>query len=296
MRPLVYRLIDQLMATGVDAISVCANGRTTLYALRLESERFKLHDLHFTQDPLPRGPAGCIKDNEAILGNEPFLVVGAACWLTDSAESLIHRHRQQGNKLTMFCLPNTKVPSGVYVFDPEVIEHIPKVGYCDIKEQLVPRLLDRGLRVAALALREPAAEVVNARSYLLLHHRVLAGLAENEAKRSSGLYEPIGPDQWKARTATVSPRARLFGPVMVGAHAMVADRAVIIGPVAIGPRAVIEEDAIVTESVVWEGARLGRGRSAFRAIVAAGGGDSRGSQTLRWQLQGARYQESGAHV
>jgi NDP-sugar pyrophosphorylase family protein len=268
MRPLVCRLIDQLVATGVEEASVCANGQTSLYTLRLESEDFGLKNLRFCKDPLPRGPAGCIKDNEAFLSDAPFLVAGAACWLCDPAESLIERHRHQRNKLTVFCMPGTKTPSGIYAFDPEVLAHIPPVGYCDIKEQLVPRLLDRGLRVAALPLHRAAAEVVSIRSYLLLHRRVLALLAEQEANRNPGQYEPAGQGVWISRSARVSPRARLFGPVIVGPHASVADRAVIIGPVAIGPRAVIDEDAIVTESVVWEGVYMPRSRSATQTVVA----------------------------
>ena len=60
---------------------MCANGRTALYADRLAQEPLSLAELRFSQDPLPRGPAGCVKDNEQFLADEPFIIANAACWL-----------------------------------------------------------------------------------------------------------------------------------------------------------------------------------------------------------------------
>lgn len=296
MRPLVLRLIDHLIQTGVHGASVCANGHTELFSDQLKSYGPQLEDLHFTRDPLPRGPAGCIKDNESFLGDESFLVFGAACWLRDSAESLLERHRQQGNKLTVFCLPDRHTPSGVYAGEPEILQHIPALGYCDIKEQLVPRLLERKIRVGALPLRAPAAEVVNARSYLLLHRHVLNELAQEEADRHPERYVRTAQDVWIARSAQVSPRARLIGPIIVGPGSVISDRALVIGPTIIGPRAVVGQEAILADCVLWEGAVLSRGKNVSRTVIPPQPLAAQSAEIAHSYIWGGTQQEIGAYA
>ena len=264
---MVLRLIDQLTRTGVTAISICANGRTALYADRLSREPVQIDELHFSQDPLPRGPAGCLKDNEGFVGHDPFLIAHAACWLNDDAGSLVKRHLEQRNHLTVYCLPGTRTPGGVYVCDPCVLQHIPAVGYCDMKEQLIPRLLERGLRVGALPLARPAAEVLGLKSYLSLLVRVLHDQLEPELFRLPESYEQRAPGVWAATDATIGRDTRLFGPVVVGPHARVEEGAVLIGPAVIGAGAVIRRHAVLAECAVWPNAVVARGTSACRTVL-----------------------------
>lgn len=268
MRPLVSRVIDQMARTGVQAVSVCANGRTALYADRLAREPLDLDEIRFAQDPLPRGPAGCVKDNESFIADETFVVANAACWLSDGIDDLVRRHRRQDNRLTLFCLPGTRTPSGVYVGEPDILAHIPPRGYCDIKEQLIPRLIDRGLRVGLLELRGMAAEVLHVTSYLGLIHRVLGGNVEPELQRLDHRYRQAGPGVWIAENAGVSSQARLFGPVVVGPGASVADGAIIIGPAVLGADSAVETGAILAECVVWPGTCIRRGACVTRSILA----------------------------
>lgn len=267
MRPLVPQLIDRLVAGGTRALSVCANGRATFYSARLNAEALKLAEIHFVQDVLPRGPAGCLKDNEPFVQDDTFAVVHAACWLEDPMADLVARHRQQHNQLTVFCAPGTYVPRGVYVCEPEVLRHIPPVGYCDIKEQLIPCLVDHGLRVGALPLRGRTAEVINTRSYLDLHRELLRESLEPQVRNCPGVYHPLAPDVWVSSSAQLGRDVRLFGPLIVGPDAKMEDGAVIIGPGSVGPGAEIGRDAVVTECAVWANARVPRGICVDRMIV-----------------------------
>jgi mannose-1-phosphate guanylyltransferase len=267
MSPLVSRLIERLVDGGTRALSVCANGRTGLYSARLSRDALKLEQLCFVQDPLPRGPAGCIKDNEAFIADETFVVANAACWIDEPVASLVARHKQQRNKLTVFCAANSRAPSGIYVCEPEVLKHIPAVGYCDIKEQLIPRLLDRGLRVGALPLHGWAAEVVNTSTYLALHRELLRSSLSAEVGYCPGEYRPYAPDVWVSASAQIGRNVRLFGPLIVGPRTKMKDGAVVIGPGSVGPGAVIAGDAIVTECAVWANACVSRGRCIDRQLV-----------------------------
>lgn len=267
MRPLVLQLIDRLVAGGTRALSVCANGRTAFYSARLNTEALKLAEIRFVQDVLPRGPAGCLKDNEHFVQVQTFAVVHAACWLEDSMVDLVARHRQQHNQLTVFCAPGTRTPRGVYVCEPEILRHIPPVGYCDIKEQLIPRLIECGLRVGALPLRGRTAEVVNTRSYLDLHRDLLSENLELQVRNCPGVYHRHAPDVWVSSSAQIGRHVRLFGPLIVGPGVKMRNGAVIIGPGSVGPGAEIGQDAVVTECAVWANACISRGRCVDRMLV-----------------------------
>ena len=273
MRPLVLELIDRLVRGGAQAMSVCANGRTALYAARLSREPLGLGELCFVQDPLPRGPAGCLKDSEEFVGNQTFVAVNAACLFDDSLDSLVDRHSRQANHLTVFCDPYSSAPCGVYVCEPEILDHIPAVGYCDIKEQLIPRLIDRGLRVGALALHGAGGEVVDLKTYLAVYRHVLNSDLQEQVRSCPGCYEQIAPDVWVSSDALIGRRTRLFGPLIVGPGAKISDGAVVIGPSAVGPEAHIAEDAVVTECA-WakqssRGVSASIGDSSFRTTAVS---------------------------
>lgn len=128
-------------------------------------------------------------------------------------------------------------PNGVALFKREVLEHIPAVGYFDLKEQLLPRLHKRGLRVRPAYFDEPVLRLHDRQRYL----RAVATTAQRTG-------EPImiHPD------ASVDEDARLAGTCLIDAGA------------------VVEAGAIVHESVVMEGAIVRCGAAVSRSVAGPG--------------------------
>lgn len=267
VRPLVLRCIDALVAGGATGLSVCAGGRTDLYADLLTRDALPFDELSFVRDTLPRGPAGCIKDHEAFVAGAAFAVVNAACWIEDRIDTLVQRHRRQCNRLTVFYTPGQRVPCGIYICEPDILEHIPSAGCFDIKAQLIPRLLERGLRVGALPMHGGTTEIINAQSYLELHHRVLRTRLPGELEACPGAYVQVAPEVWVASTARIGRRVRLFGPLVVGPRAKIMQGTVVIGPTSVGPDARVGEDAVITECAIWANACVPRGRCVDRRLI-----------------------------
>ena len=74
----------------------------------------------------------------------------------------------------------------------------------------------------------------------------------------------------EAATARVDATARLFGPVVVEAGAVIERDAVVIGPALVGRGAVIGADAVVSGAVVLPGAAVGAGDRVFDRVIACG--------------------------
>ena len=68
----------------------------------------------------------------------------------------------------------------------------------------------------------------------------------------------------------VSPHARLVGPLVVGPGATVEDHATIVGPAAIGRGSLVAQGAVVSRSVLWGDCRLGRESLVDGCLVADG--------------------------
>jgi hypothetical protein len=142
-------------------------------------------------------------------------------------------------------------PSGVYAFSQAALAHVPAVGYCDMKEQLLPNLTSKGCRVRALPLSGRLIRIRDRRSYLSAVRRSLetsqAGCDVSASQSAAG-----APRQWRHR---------------VSKAASVSGTAILAGCCVIEAGAVVEDGAVVHDSVVLAGATIGGGAIVSRSII-----------------------------
>ena len=94
----------------------------------------------------------------------------------------------------------------------EGLEHEELQGFTTMhKEQLVPALTRAGRRVGAVTLREPAFEIADWSAYLRVIERYLMTDRLDQHK-----HRQLAPGIWSGRNVTISPTARLVGPVRDG--------------------------------------------------------------------------------
>ena len=78
-------------------MAISANGRTHTIASRLGYHPAPDITIHYSEDAMPRGAAGCIKDCETWLGSERFIVVHGTSLLLDiDLEHLVAEHKKSG--------------------------------------------------------------------------------------------------------------------------------------------------------------------------------------------------------
>jgi NDP-sugar pyrophosphorylase family protein len=152
----------------------------------------------------------------------------------------------------------------MYVVSPEVIDEIPGGAYFDIKEQLIPRLRGRHLRVCSSRYRGRHRRIVDAHTYSAFLQEMLSGAFGQD--RFDGLAEVL-PQVWVAEDASVDSSATLIGPVAIGSRAFVGKEAVVAGPTLVGEGATIGDKAFVSQSILWPGSEVGLGATVERAIL-----------------------------
>ncbi len=285
-------LLTSLADQGVKHATICSNGDGSLLAESIHADNGL--ELKFLDEQLPSGTAGCIRDAtrpEAGISDFRFqisdllIVFPAGMVNPPKIDELIKAHREGQSDLTVMFnpgCPNGKSlgePAGIYVCNSAIVEHIPKAGYFDIKEGLIPEMLRAGKTVHAATLPNHTGNFRNRQGYL----DAIANYLENSPKLDADLTPskgaaPTSPKQhrlrrlnsqnvWIAADAKVDPEARIYGPVVIMDGACVSKGAVILGPTILGNNVSIGKDSTVVNSVLWDGAQVGANCQIQRCVL-----------------------------
>jgi len=156
-------------------------------------------------------------------------------------------------------------PAGIYICEPKVLKYIPKEGYYDIKESLIPEMLKAGENVYAARLVTNVGNFRNREEYLY----AIADYLEKASKKS--LHLPVfkqtnSQTLWMASDAKVDSSARVFGPVVIMDGAYISKDTVIFGPTILGRNVKIGRGSVVVNSVLWDYAQVGSNCEIQRCV------------------------------
>jgi NDP-sugar pyrophosphorylase family protein len=246
--------------------------------------------LHYLHEHKLLGSAGAIKQVEDFLSDDTFVIVGCD-ELTDmrlDALLAFHKKREalatialvhaddvsqygvvivdgEGKVLDFQEKPpkgterSNLVNTGVYVFEPEILNHIPAGEFWDFGKNVFPELQQAqapfyGLQMTGAYWRD----IGTPDEYRHATRDVLEGrvrLLGNARVRG------FPPD------ASLGNGVRIEGDVRIGARATVGDGARLIGPAVIGDGVAVGAGATVENSIVWDGASIGHGAHVSDCIV-----------------------------
>jgi mannose-1-phosphate guanylyltransferase/phosphomannomutase len=269
-KPVLERLLGHLADQGIKQAVVCGSGASSLIDKRnLADDRLALS---FFDEKLPVGTAGCIREVVSDGTEELLIIFPASIVCPPKIDVLIKAHRDGQSDLTVMLNPcsrnNTDMgeASGIYVCNPCILEHIPKAGYFDIKEGLIPKMLHTGRTVHAAKLPYHAGNFRNRQEYLF----AVSSYLENVPKKNADLKLLNSADSenvWLAVSAKVDPKARIHGPVVILDGATVSSGVVVLGPAILGKSAAVNKDSVVINSVLWDDAKVGSNCNIQRCVV-----------------------------
>jgi mannose-1-phosphate guanylyltransferase len=151
---------------------------------------------------------------------------------------------------------STKINTGIYVFEPEVIDYIPPNQKYDLGGELFPYLVELGLPFYAINMDFEWVDIGKVPDYWHAIRGVLLG----EIKNVKIPGREVKPGIYTGLNVSVNwDRVDITGPVYIGAMTHIEDGAKIIGPTMIGPNCWICQGATVSNSVIFEYSRLGTG-------------------------------------
>jgi exosortase len=252
--------LQYLLHQGIERAVICSNGDASLLAKTIQSD--SLLKLDFLDEQLPVGSAGAIRDAAGDEKDTLLLVFPASIVCPPKIDVLINAHYGSQSDLTVAFNPSSNQDSsggesaGIYVCETSILEHIPKEGYFDIKEGLIPEMLRAGKTIHTTVLPHHAGNFRNHEEYLY----AVAGYIQTIPKLDNGLKLSRSNNSqvlWTAANVRIDPHARIYGPVVIMEGTDVLKDAVIFGPTILGRNVIIGEGTIVVNSVLWDDSQIG---------------------------------------
>ncbi|MCD8484516.1 NTP transferase domain-containing protein [Candidatus Woesebacteria bacterium] len=167
-KPLIVHTIEHLQKFGVTKIVIATNESGKDIQTLLGEGKSLGVEIKYVFEASPAGTAGAILSAQKYLSDGPFFVIAGDVLTTIDLEAMAEFHTQQGGLLTMAVKPRSTlstydnvfieghtvvdfqrstpeqtvsiVNAGVYLFEPEVLEWIPKKSPAMLESDVFPQL------------------------------------------------------------------------------------------------------------------------------------------------------------
>jgi NDP-sugar pyrophosphorylase family protein len=293
--PFIERFVEYLEANGITHI-VFAMGYLPDPIKDYMSGTKRKAELSFVVEDRPLDTGGAIKNAEPLLG-ERFFVFNGDLLTTIPLSPLLSAHEQKNALITIAMTPvddpsrygvivtdedgrvkafiekppreeapSNLINAGIYIYEREVLDHIPPKEPYSVERGLYPKLLSLGIPFYAVPFpNDYWLDIGKVEHYLQANFDILSGKAPLPIPGRE-----ILPGIWANGEVRIAPTAILHPPVLLGDGCVVGDGAR-IGPfVILGKEAVIGEGAIVQESVLWDECVVGRGSALSGCVLGNG--------------------------
>jgi len=269
-KPVLEHLLRHLSGQGIKHATICSDGDASL--LRSAITHIQSMQLKFLDEPLPAGTAGCIRDAAYGEKNALFVVFHAAITSPPDITELIRAHRTGGCDLTIIFEFDPQDPiahkhtAEIYICEPTVLAFIPEQGYCDIKESLIPEMVQVGENVHAATLSKPTGSFRDRTGYL----RAIGYYLENTHNQNDTFPCTSRNDPknaWLSHTASIDLTARIYGPAAIMEEAVISENVIIFGPTIIGKSVTVGKNSLIENSVLWNGSGIGQNCHVRKCVV-----------------------------
>jgi mannose-1-phosphate guanylyltransferase len=151
---------------------------------------------------------------------------------------------------------STQINTGIYIFEPEIIDYIPPNQEYDLGADLFPQLVAKNAPFYAVNMDFEWVDIGKVPDYW----EAIRGVLSREIKNVAIPGTEVKPGIYTGINVAVNwDKVHIEGPVYIGGMTRIEDGATIIGPSMIGPSCHICSGAVVDNSVIFEYSRLGAG-------------------------------------
>jgi mannose-1-phosphate guanylyltransferase/phosphomannomutase len=294
-RPVMEHIVELLKRHGFNEIMV------NLYYL---GEQIETHfgdgsrwgvRIHYSKEDRLWGDAGSVKRCEHFF-DDTFVVIGGDD-ITDLDLTRLLRYHKEKHAIATIALSLVDDPSeygiallnergritrflekprgevifsnaantGVYVFEPEIFDLIPRGVTYGFGANLLPLLLEQRRPFYGFLTSSYWKDVGNLRTYQQTHVDAMQGRVSLRIP-----YPETRKYVWIGSNVKIDPTAEIGYPVIIGNNCEIGPGAKVLEYSVLGDNCVVEDNATVQESILWEGAVVMRDTMLVRCVVGKG--------------------------
>ncbi|EDY39249.1 nucleotidyl transferase family protein [Cyanobium sp. PCC 7001] len=156
------------------------------------------------------------------------------------------------------------INTGIYIFEPEVLDFIPSGQPFDIGSDLFPKLVAAGAPFYALPMEFEWVDIGKVPDYWQAIRSVLQG----QVRQVQIPGKEVRPGIFTGLNVAADwDKIHVEGPIYVGGMTKIEDGVTIIGPAMIGPSCLICEGATIDNSIIFDYSRIGAGVRLVEKLV-----------------------------
>ncbi|HET6386125.1 MAG TPA: NDP-sugar synthase [Armatimonadota bacterium] len=252
-------------------------------------------NLQFSHESTLLGMAGGVKKVEDFF-DDTFLVIGGDDLADIDLTKLVRQHKERKAEASM-ALALVKDPSeygivltsergritryaekpkagsifsdaantGIYLFEPSILDLIPRGIPYDFGDDLFPILVEQRMPFYGILTSGYWRDVGNLASYRDAHWDSLSGRVGIRFGARQ-----LRKDVWVGENVDIHPEAEIEHPVLIGNNCRIGRHARVLENTVLGADCVIEENATVRRSILWEGALVPSGTTLERCVIGRG--------------------------
>ena len=149
---------------------------------------------------------------------------------------------------------SNQVNTGIYIFEPEVLDLIPSKTTFDIGGDLFPKLVEDGLKFNAINIPFNWIDIGKINDYWEASQKIMQGDLRTIPMPGT----EIRPGVWVGLNVSIDwDEVEIQGPVYIGSGTRVEGGAMIVGPTWIGHGCHIRAGARISKSIIFEYTRIG---------------------------------------
>lgn len=149
---------------------------------------------------------------------------------------------------------SNQVNTGIYIFEPEVLDLIPSDCEYDIGSELFPQIVEMGLPFNAINLPFNWIDIGKISDYWEANQKIMHG----ELRSIPMPGTEVRPGVWVGLNVSVDwNNCEIQGPVYIGSGTKIEGGSMIVGPTWVGHGCHIREGARISKSIIFEYTRIG---------------------------------------
>lgn len=250
-------------------------------------------DISYALEESPLGTAGSVKNAQALIGDDTFVVISGDALTDIDLRSVIEFHRAKGATVTIAlkAVPDPldfgvvitdddgrierflekptwgqvfsdTINTGIYVMEPEVFEHIPEGRPFDFSSELFPLLMEKGYGLYGCPVDGYWCDIGSVDTYMQAHRDILDGKAKvfvPGVTAREGL--------WVGEGCEVDPSAYVGSAVVLGRNVTVRAGAHVGDYTVLGDNCVVGAHSAVSHSIVWGDSFIGKQAGVSGSIL-----------------------------
>lgn len=292
-RPVMEHIVELLKEHGFREIYVNLHYHPDVITNHFDNGSYWDVSISYSYEEELLGTAGGVKKLGEQLRDDTFLVISGDALTDINLTKLVDFHKARGGVATMVLTPvdnpskygvviteedglirgfqekpsrqeakSHMANSGIYVFEPRVLEMIPEGEFYDFGRNLFPRFLEEGIDFYGYLHEDYWNDVGSMEEYKLGNFDALTGKVK---VKIPGVR--LGGDVWIGEDTVIEEGVVMVGPICIGAQCLVKKGARLFGPLVIGDRTFIAEGATLYRGIKWGDGYIGKDAQLMDSIV-----------------------------